>query len=242
MRDLSILIVEDEMLYASKMEMQLDILGLEHAGTVDNSQDALEILKKQVPDLVLMDINIDGDYDGVELAQMIREQYDIPALFISSLKDDRTFRRAMRVNPIGFLIKPFDEVQLKRMLEIHFAQEENQNVSSEKQSKSSDALLIKKDGKLFKIQQEELLYLNADGRYTFVHTAKGRFHVRKSMSTVVEEDFPTLTLLQSHRSYFVNAAAITEIDLNELVIILGKQSVPLSLRSKDEFLAQWQQL
>ncbi len=242
MKDLSILIVEDEPLYASKMEMQLDMLDLQHLGTVDNSQDALDILKEKTPDLLLMDINIDGDYDGVELAQIIRDQYDIPALFISSLKDDRTFRRAMRVQPIGFLIKPFDELQLKRMLEVYFSQVDHKEaVPTDTDAIQTDDLLIKKDGKLIKIQQEELLYLNADGRYTFIHTRKGRFHIRKPMSNIVE-DFPNLTLLQSHRSYVVNTAAITEIDLDEYLVFLGEQSVPLSMRNKDEFLSRWQKL
>lgn len=241
MNHLSILIVEDEPLYAGKIEMQLDMLGYEHVGTVDNSQDALEKLEKVVPDLVLMDINIRGHYDGVELAQMIRDQYDIPALFISSLRDDFTFKRALRVKPIGFLIKPFDELQLKRTLEVYFEQNNLNETNKKNDIVSKDSMLIKKDGKLIKIHHSDLLYLNADGRYTFIHTQKGRFHIRKSMTNVAEE-FSGLTLLQCHRSYIVNANTISEIDLNDHVVIIGEHSVPLSLRNKDEFLSKWQKL
>ena len=98
--------------------MQLDKLGYEHLATVDNSQMALAILENETPDLILMDVNIKGDYDGIELADKIHQKENIPILFITSLQDDMTFRRASRTNPVGFLTKPFSKVQLMRSMEL----------------------------------------------------------------------------------------------------------------------------
>ena len=78
MPEVAVLIIEDEALYADQLEMQLEQLGYEHLGTVDNSAAALELLAAQQPQLILMDIHIRGDYDGVELAEIIDEQYQIP--------------------------------------------------------------------------------------------------------------------------------------------------------------------
>ena len=86
----SVLIVEDEELYADKMEMQLEKLDYKHLGTVDNSKDALQLIDKDAPDLILMDINIQGEYDGIELADMIHKKSMIPIIFI-------TFYRVIKI-------------------------------------------------------------------------------------------------------------------------------------------------
>ena len=79
---------------------------------------ALAILENETPDLILMDVNIKGDYDGIELADKIHQKENIPILFITSLQDDMTFRRASRTNPVGFLTKPFSKVQSMRSMEL----------------------------------------------------------------------------------------------------------------------------
>jgi len=100
------------------LEMLVDKLNHKHIGTVDNSQDALTLLEKSIPDLILMDVHIQGEYDGIELAGLIHQQHPIPIIFITSLKDDLTFSRASRSNPVNFLVKPFDKLQLQRSIQL----------------------------------------------------------------------------------------------------------------------------
>ena len=100
------MIVEDDELTASKMEMQIDKLGYELFKWVNNSESAILALSKAQPDLILMDINIEGEYDGIELTDMIHQQWAIPVIFISSLQDNYTFKRIKRTNPIAFIQKP----------------------------------------------------------------------------------------------------------------------------------------
>lgn len=238
---MKILIVEDEELYADKMEMQLDKLGYEHLATVDNSEAALQEIEAQLPDLILMDVNINGEYDGIELADMIHQKEDIPIIFITSLEDDMTFRRAKRTNPVGFLTKPFNELQLQRSIELVVSQLEKKAVDAEKEENAplevftSSHFFIKNRQKLEKVNFDDIVYLEADGRYTQIITKDKKYLIRKPL----QELFKRLNahqFVQSHRSFILNLKLVTSVDLFEMMIYLGGFHVPLSKRAKDDFL------
>lgn len=232
---ITVLIVEDEELYADKMEMQLDKLGYHHLDTVDNSNDALAALEEEIPDIILMDVNIQGEYDGIEVADKIHKLHnDIPILFITSLQDDMTFRRASRTNPVGFLNKPFNELQLQRSLELIVNQLENE--SDDKQSIFSNSFLfIKNQQKLEKVYFKDIFYLEADGRYTKVITKDKKYLLRRSLQELINK-FSNHQFIQTHRSFALNLQLVTSVDLFEHMIYLDKYHVPLSKRNKDLFL------
>jgi DNA-binding LytR/AlgR family response regulator len=235
--EITVLIVEDEELYADKMEMQLDKLGYRHLDTVDNSNDALVSINKEIPDIILMDINIQGEYDGIELADKIHKLYNnIPILFITSLQDNMTFRRASRTNPVGFLTKPFNELQLQRSLELIVDQLESN--SEDKQSIFSNSFLfIKNQQKLEKVYFKDIFYLEADGRYTKIITKNKKYLLRRSLQDLISK-FSNHQFVQTHRSFVLNLQLVTSVDLFEHMIYLDKYHVPLSRRNKDTFLEQ----
>ena len=233
--EIAVLIVEDEELYADKMEMQLDKLGYRHLDTVDNSSDALTVIRQEIPDIILMDVNINGEYDGVELADKIHQLHNnIPILFITSLQDDMTFRRASRTNPVGFLTKPFNELQLQRSLELIVNRLEAN--SQDKQSVFSNSFLFIKDQqKLEKVHFKDIFYLEADGRYTKVVTKNKKYLLRRSLQELITK-FSNHQFVQTHRSFALNLQLVTSVDLFEYMVYLDKYHVPLSKRNKDMFL------
>lgn len=235
MSKISVLIVEDEELYADKMEMQLDKLGYEHLDTVDNSQTALAILKDQTPDLILMDVNIQGDYDGIELADKIHQTQNIPVLFITSLQDDMTFRRASRTNPVGFLTKPFSEIQLRRSIELVIQQLSVNKEADEQTIFTNNHFFIKSQQSLEKVTFNDIVYLEADGRYTKIITKKKKYLLRRSLQDLIKR-LGQHQFAQTHRSYALNLSLVTNVDLFEYMVYLGDFHVPLSKRNKDEFL------
>jgi CheY-like chemotaxis protein len=113
-----ILIVEDEAVIAMDLEMRLQKLGYRVAGVTAHGDRALEIAGRLHPDLVLMDVNILGGRDGVTIATEIRERFDIPSIFLTAYSDDETIARATDSNPLGYLIKPIAERELKAAIEI----------------------------------------------------------------------------------------------------------------------------
>lgn len=112
MKQVSILIVEDESIIAFDIQNQLNSLGYEVIGTVNSGQAALEAAQKKQPDLVLMDIMLKGAMDGIEAADKIHRSVKCPIVFLSAYSDDDTLGRAQTTNPFGYLVKPFKREDL----------------------------------------------------------------------------------------------------------------------------------
>jgi len=107
-----VLVVEDEIIIAMEIKATLKKLGYEVPGIAANGIDAIELSKKTEPDLVLMDIRLKGDMDGIEAAEKIMGLYDIPVIFLTGNSDEEIVSRAISINPAGFLIKPYREKEL----------------------------------------------------------------------------------------------------------------------------------
>ena len=89
-----------------------------------NGKDAIEKTKSIMPDMILMDIKIDGDLDGIETMEEIRKFSQVPVIFISGNSDDQTFKRASQVNNVDFFTKPVDYDKLLQAMEKHFHKED----------------------------------------------------------------------------------------------------------------------
>ncbi|HOL42145.1 MAG TPA: response regulator [Methanospirillum sp.] len=116
--DHKILIVEDEMVISMELAHTLRRLGYGIAGQVTRGEDAIEMTGKIRPDLVLMDIILQGEIDGIEAADRIRELYNIPVVFLTAHSDEATLQRAIAVQPSGYLIKPFRDRELYSTIEL----------------------------------------------------------------------------------------------------------------------------
>ena len=97
-----ILIVEDEMIIAANISLQLTNLGYEVTGIIPRGEEALVHIEQNLPDIILMDINLKGDIDGVEIATLIQKSYKIPIIFLTANSDEVNFNRAKATNPYGF--------------------------------------------------------------------------------------------------------------------------------------------
>ena len=115
---LRVLIVEDESLVALDLEERLAKLGYQIAGVVDNGAEALRHTAAAKVDLVLMDIHIRGDRDGIETAATLRESADIPVVFLTAHADEATLHRAGETEPFGYILKPFDERELRATIQM----------------------------------------------------------------------------------------------------------------------------
>lgn len=115
-----ILVVEDERLIARDIAMQLCILGYEPLGPADTGEQAIEMAGELRPDVVLMDVHLGSAMDGIEAAQTIRTQFDIPTVFLSAFSGDANSPRAQLAKPVGYLSKPFEEYELREVFEAAF--------------------------------------------------------------------------------------------------------------------------
>lgn len=113
-----ILIVEDENLVAMDIERGLKRLGYNVVGVANCGADAIQIAEDQCPDLILMDIQIKGDIDGIETSQRIQNKYSVPIVFLTAHADEATLHRAKRAGPFGYVLKPFEETELHTAIQI----------------------------------------------------------------------------------------------------------------------------
>ncbi len=113
-----ILIVDDEAVIARDLGNSMPRMGYEVVGTAHSGKDAVEMAKRLEPDLVLMDIVMPGDLDGIAAAEVIKAEFDIPIIFLTAHAEDQQIDRAMRAEPFGYVIKPVRENQLKAAIEV----------------------------------------------------------------------------------------------------------------------------
>jgi len=118
--ELNILIVEDEAIVAADLAAKLKGLDYIVSGVASTGQDAVDQVRDHQPDLILMDIQLEGQMDGVEAAEAIRMQHDVPIIYLTAHSDPSTLARAKVTGPFGYILKPFEERELATQIELAF--------------------------------------------------------------------------------------------------------------------------
>ena len=113
-----ILIVEDERIIAKYIQNTLRALGYDISAIVSSGEEAIKMAGEVRPDLVLMDIVLKGDMDGIEAAEQIRNLFDIPVVYLTAYANEKLFQRAKITEPFGYILKPFEERELQIAVEI----------------------------------------------------------------------------------------------------------------------------
>ncbi len=144
MEKAQVLIVEDDGIIAMDLESRMKQLGYGVTGIAGYGEQAIEKVKENAPDVVLMDIILKGEIDGIEAAEEIRTQYDIPVIFITGYADKERLKRAKLAYPFGFIIKPFQDKDLEVTIEmaLYVAKVDAERRKTEEALKESDEHLI----------------------------------------------------------------------------------------------------
>ena len=116
--ELRALIIEDETLIAEELRERLSRLGITVIAAVSSGEEGVEIATRERPDLVLMDIRLSGDKDGVQAAKEIRERVDVSIVYLTAHSDRLTIERANRTDHDGFILKPFLRRELQSTIEV----------------------------------------------------------------------------------------------------------------------------
>lgn len=113
-----ILLVEDETLIALSLKIEIENLGHTVCGTIASGEDAIEFMRSQTADVILMDIRLSGSMDGVEAAEHIRRLKDLPIIFMTGYANKAGDDDVVKLNPLGFLIKPISLHKLQSLLDL----------------------------------------------------------------------------------------------------------------------------
>lgn len=234
MSKLKILVVEDDLLISESLKDILRILKHEVIGLADNADDAIELCNSNLPELALLDIQISGDIDGVELAEIIRDQFDIPFIFTTAYADNETVLRARDKGPFGYLVKPYGVKEVNAAIQIakaSFDRLKTAEKAAVNMSKIIDnSLFLKVDSKLIKVKIEDILFIEAKGDYALFKTKNKGYIVHTTIKRV-EERLADFNFQKVHRSFIVNIAKI--IDIEESNLLIEDKVIPISRANKE---------
>jgi DNA-binding LytR/AlgR family response regulator len=244
-----ILIVEDEALIADHLAACLTAEGYAVDAILDSAEDALAHLQTARPDLALLDIQLAGTLDGVDLAMAILGGSQIPVVFLTSNTDPRTLARVQLSRPAGFIVKPFQPADLRPAIELAlYAHKSRQQVShsqthshSHSQTPSpatpEDAFYIKDKHEHHRVRYADILCAEALDNYTRIHLPGKRYIVSQTLKAV-EEKLQGHGFFRIHRTWLVQVSQISCIRPTEVVV--GELTLPTSAGARSELL-KWVQ-
>lgn len=245
MENAKILIVEDEIIIAADISMMLENLGYDVTGIIPRGEDALKSIEATRPDLVLMDIALKGNMNGIETALHILEHHQIPLIFLTANADDDTYNRAKLAQPYAFIAKPFRKADLSRTIELVLQKiaEENRptfiapepGVSSKDESILADRVFLRHKDRMVKIMLKDILFAEADRSYCKIHTADTEYLMSLPLGNF-EEKLQSADFMRIHRSHIVNLTKIDAVLDHYNYVSVGKHTLPVS-RAYQEALA-----
>jgi two-component system response regulator LytT len=237
-----ILIVEDEPFIAENLQEMLGIFGYENTEIANSANQAIKSIKTSRPDLVLLDVKIKGDQDGIELGGIIHDQYKLPFVYITSYSDKETVNRAKHTQPLGFIVKPFTKDDVYAAVEVALFNKNRMEVNSgmnlheaNPTTYNNDSIFIKRRTLLEKVKYSDLIWIEADGNHITLHASGDRdFTVRKSLKEITDR-LPKDRFLRVHKSFVVQVDAVTAIDTNH--VHLGDKKIPIGRSYYNAFTA-----
>ncbi len=250
---INILIVEDESIVALDLANGLERDGYNITGIADNAEEAQQLFNNNEVDIVLMDVNIIGDKDGIDTAIEILKQKAVPIIYLTAFTDTATIDRIKQTHPAAFLSKPYNLTNVRIAIDLavnNFAVSREQqtgkiiqldknnerNVSSPERElilRMNDHIFVKSNYAFVKLKLCELLYVEADNNYISIVSAEKKFLLRLSLNQLLDK-INYKSLVRIHRSYAVNINAIQS--FNEQEVEINQQHLPIGRNYKEEFL------
>jgi len=234
---IKIQIVEDDPSVSLRIESIVHALGYDLLPPVDNSEDALNAIEMKNPDVILMDIDIHGKLDGIQVAENVKNK-EIPIIFITGHDEDYFYNRAKNLQPVAYLVKPFNKLSLQAALETAIlnlskavSKEEGQ-VDWDSQVWLKNAFFVKRNNLLHKINVEDIQYIQSEGNYCDILAKKK--HPAKISLTKLLDKLPSDQFIRIHQRYAIQAKLIENIDLYNNQVFINGKGLPIGPKYKDE--------
>ncbi len=233
-----ILVVEDDMIIASNISLQLLKLGYEVTGIETRGEQAISHVLENTPDILLMDVNLRGELDGIATAAVIQKNNDVPIIYLTANTDEATFGRAKDTHPYAFLSKPLNFIQLQRTITLVVEQLKEKEGKLEKFTEPievlEDRIFIRHNSKMTRLLLNDILYIEADRNYCNIIATANNYVLSVTLKTI-EERLSHVQFLRVHRSYIVNISKLdavgeSHLEINRKVIPFGKSYRELLMR------------
>ena len=242
---LRILIVEDEMVIGANISLQLSKFGYEVTGIVPRGEEALVHIRENQPDIVLLDIQLKGNIDGIQTAEMMQKEHDIPVIYLTANSDNAHFNRAKATHPFAFISKPYKSLDLKRAIELTTSRLQSGSQSASKKTPESavlkdkspfvltDSIFVRNHEKMVKIIVKDIYYIEAERNYCRIYSKNKEYLLVMTLKDI-NDKLPQGHFVRVHRSYIVNVEHVDEVALSHVAV--AKKAIPLSKSFREELL------
>jgi DNA-binding LytR/AlgR family response regulator len=235
---LKILIVEDELLIAEDIRLQLIDLGYEVTGLAISYLEAIECIMDDLPDLVLVDIHISGNKDGIELGKFLLHEAEIPFIYLTSHADKNTVERAKETEPDAYLLKPFKTEGLYSSIEIALsnASKKSGQILTAEQGEElylKDSLFVKVENSFVKLKFDDIKYIKSVGKYLTLYLDHETNHTICSTFKSLNQYLPESLFFQTHESFIVNIKYIDKFTSTNVMV--NGETIPLA-KNRQELL------
>jgi two-component system, response regulator PdtaR len=248
-KKVNILVVEDEAILAMALADKLEAEGYQIVGIANNGLKAIELFEQNQVDLLLCDINIKGDWDGIETATKMIAIKPIPVIYLTAFSDVETVERAKKTFPAAYVTKPYNIVSLRIAIEMaihNFVErslpQKKTNPSANFQDKENSKenilqidnhVFIKQGHQFVKVALNDILILEADDIYTTFITTEKKYAFRMSLTNILEK-LSFLKMVRIHRSFAVNTNHISS--FNDFELVIGSHTIPIGKSYKADFM------
>ncbi|MGZ3885301.1 MAG: LytR/AlgR family response regulator transcription factor [Bacteroidia bacterium] len=223
MENLKILIVEDEVLIAEDLKDILNGFGHREIYLAHSKREAMQQLDAFKPDVVLLDIRMEKELDGLELGEYINSKFQIPFIYITAHSDTAMIKEIVKTKPAGYITKPFKKSDLFANLNLVA----NQIAESKKNN-----LLIKDGYNTLVISFSDILYIEGEGNYINIYSSTKKAVSRQSLDSIMEQLDDAL-FFRIHRSFIINVSKVTKYSKKEVEI--NGTKLPVSRNVADAF-------
>ena len=244
MGKISVLVVEDESIVSKDIQYSLKKLGYNVVGVAATGQKAIDLCGEKMPDIILMDIMLKGDINGIEASTRKKESYNIPVIFLTAYADENTLSKAKVTEPYAYIIKPFKEIDLHTSIEMAFYKHSKEleilkerdmlyNIVENKENK--EFIFVKSKSRLIKLNTKDIFFIEALKDYVVINTINKRYTIHSTMKDI-ERKMPQDYFLRVHRSYIVRVDKIAQIEQPNLILEDNNKIIPIGGSYKEEML------
>jgi len=246
MGKINVLIVEDENIVAKDIQFSLKKLGYNVLGIEKTGEDAIKSAIHKKPDIIIMDIMLKGDITGIEASEKIREEQNIPIIFLTAYADESTLARAKITEPYAYIIKPYKEIDLhtsiemalyKHSKELEVLKERDMLYSIVENKDNSDFIFVKSKSRLVKLKTKDIFFIEALKDYVVINTNSTRYTIHSTMKDI-EKKMPSDSFVRVHRSYIVNLHKIFEIESPNLILEQNNKIIPIGGSYREDLLGR----
>lgn len=215
-KDLKVLVIEDDISESLDLLMKLESIGVSDITSAATFEDSVEKISKNQYDVAFVDILLDNQEKGLELAELLSLK-NTSFITTTNLTDLSLFYDIKKYSPVAYFQKPIDPLELRCRLESFFESEEKAK---------SNFLFHKNGAEYVRIEKEDIVYIEADGNYTTIYTKKEKFMVRSSLKTLVDK-IDSTALIQVHRKWVVRLDLIDSYNSQTNKATIGDLKFPV---------------